>query len=405
MQCRKCCFACERWCFIGAKAFLPLVVNFLIIWACWVHAWLVCWEPQLFDSDTLFWRFYGAAGVAIGVMCNILYLKVCKVGPGSPTDIDNFSVPLVEYQNACSADGQHLTPPREMANSVCAKENGGLRFCTKCIGWKPDRSHHCSNYKRCVLKFDHYCPWFATAIGFHNHKYFVLFLWYVTLLCFFCLGSTGYVFYNHIMEIGARRGQDNNTEYVGAISVNVMILMVLALVFAIAVGTFASFALYLVFNNQSTVEFLESTQYRSAVPTSAYRYTFAPTSKTVGNVFDMGWKRNFQLVMGEKWWTWVLPIQPSEAFRGNGTQFPLNKEVLHKIRESAAKEVKIRDQNQAYIKQQRQQQQRRNQYDLPQHLQPPPQESYEYDDEAQDSGDDIPLIHMANKHNNNKNQK
>lgn len=400
MQCRKCCFACEKWCFFGLTAFLPLVVNVLIVWACWVHAWLVCWSPQLFESGFSFWRIYGMVGVAVGVMCNILYLKVCKVGPGSPTNIPNFSVPLVEYQDACTRDGTHLTPPREMANSVCAKENGGLRFCTKCIGWKPDRSHHCSSYKRCVLKFDHFCPWFATAIGFHNHKFFALFLCYVTLLCFLCLGSTGFVFYNHIMEIGARRGTDDSADYVGAISVNVMILMVLALVFAVAVGTFSCFTLFLILTNQSTVEFLESTQYRSIVPTNSYRYTFAPSSKTVGNVFDVGWRRNWQLVMGDRWWMWVLPVQPSEQVRGNGTVFPLNREVLHKIRETAAKEVQTRERNQVYIQQQRRQQRQRSQYDLPQHLQPPLEEqdtngSMAVPNDDDDSGDDIPLIHMT----------
>ena len=37
---------------------------------------------------------------------------------------------------------------------------------------------------RCVLKMDHHCPWMHNCIGFYNHRYFVLFVFYL------CLGST-----------------------------------------------------------------------------------------------------------------------------------------------------------------------------------------------------------------------
>ena len=36
---------------------------------------------------------------------------------------------------------------------------GFLRICQKCQIIKPDRSHHCSVCKRCILKMDHHCPW------------------------------------------------------------------------------------------------------------------------------------------------------------------------------------------------------------------------------------------------------
>ena len=33
---------------------------------------------------------------------------------------------------------------------------------------------------------DHYCPWFST-IGFHNYKFFIQFLSYVAIYCWFYL--------------------------------------------------------------------------------------------------------------------------------------------------------------------------------------------------------------------------
>lgn len=32
------------------------------------------------------------------------------------------------------------------------------RICRRCKSFKPDRAHHCSICKRCILKMDHHCP-------------------------------------------------------------------------------------------------------------------------------------------------------------------------------------------------------------------------------------------------------
>lgn len=37
------------------------------------------------------------------------------------------------------------------------KMNGSVRICRKCRALKPDRTHHCSTCRRCVLKMDHHC--------------------------------------------------------------------------------------------------------------------------------------------------------------------------------------------------------------------------------------------------------
>ena len=63
-------------------------------------------------------------------------------------------------------------------------------YCIKCSIWRPQRAHHCKTCLRCVLTFDHHCPWIANCVGYHNHKNFLQFLFYASLgdgVAFCCL--------------------------------------------------------------------------------------------------------------------------------------------------------------------------------------------------------------------------
>jgi len=66
----------------------------------------------------------------------------------------------------------------------------GLSVCKRCTPYrlKPHSAHHCSMCNECVLRMDHHCPWIANCVGFYNHKYFILFLFYT------CVSATLYVF-------------------------------------------------------------------------------------------------------------------------------------------------------------------------------------------------------------------
>ena len=37
-------------------------------------------------------------------------------------------------------------------------------YCRKCQHLRPARAHHCAICRRCVLKMDHHCPWWPTAL-------------------------------------------------------------------------------------------------------------------------------------------------------------------------------------------------------------------------------------------------
>ncbi|KAL9938603.1 hypothetical protein V8E36_002322 [Tilletia maclaganii] len=64
---------------------------------------------------------------------------------------------------------------------------------------KPERSHHCSVCKTCVVKYDHHCPWINACVGLGNERYFVLFLFWLSVGCATVVG-TGYPLLPHVVR-------------------------------------------------------------------------------------------------------------------------------------------------------------------------------------------------------------
>ncbi|KAK9374479.1 DHHC palmitoyltransferase-domain-containing protein [Lipomyces chichibuensis] len=224
-----------------------------------------------------------------------------------------------------------------LPQGVMAKENGQQRYCSKCKCWKPDRTHHCSTCGTCVLRMDHHCPWFSSCIGYDNHKYFILFLIYVVVFCQISFFVSGIVLLDWI----------DRSEYLDTyISLNWVFLFIISIIFAIAVSFFLCYQLYLLFSNKTTIEAMETQRYKSSVASSSYRYSQPPSSESVGNVFDLGWRENFRQVMGDNPWTWFLPVRTS---KGNGSTFPTNGKVLNAIRRQAQQEAQMLSSLQGFL--------------------------------------------------------
>jgi len=115
---------------------------------------------------------------SITALLVICYMQSVLVHPGTIPDKDED--PSWEYipkDTRRGTDGDGIPALQE------TKRSGDRRHCKWCAKYKPDRCHHCRVCRVCVLKMDHHCPWIYNCVGFRNHKFFFLFIFYVTIDC------------------------------------------------------------------------------------------------------------------------------------------------------------------------------------------------------------------------------
>lgn len=143
---------------------------------------------------------------------------------------------------------------------------GGSRFCKKCQNPKPDRAHHCSTCKRCVLKMDHHCPWLATCVGLYNYKAFLLFLVYTSLFCWLDFAVAAGWTWTEVF------GDASDME--ALLPVNVILLAILGGVIGLVLTGFTIWHLSLAVRGLTTIECLEKTRYVSPLRKALDRHRY-----------------------------------------------------------------------------------------------------------------------------------
>ncbi|KAI9828801.1 MAG: palmitoyltransferase for Vac8p [Thelocarpon impressellum] len=349
---RKWARRCERHC-CTALTYFPLVFVYgLTTWAAWVEAKIGFLPSRAGWSGTL----ASSLGLVLYLLLNWCYSTAVFVDPGSPAD------PKAGYSFLPTHE------PRQ-TSSLTVKSTGGSRFCKKCQTRKPDRAHHCSTCKRCVLKMDHHCPWLATCVGLRNYKAFILFLIYTTLFCWTCFAASASWVWNEILVDGAYSDD--------LMPVNIVLLAVISGIIGLVLAGFTGWHLSLACTNATTIERLEKTRYLSPLRKSmehrpypggderTYGQQFvdihanslpgvtraeegeerrSPSQPSTGpsaaeslrmnyttleqarerqrysdyldeldseklpNAFDLGWRRNLRHLFGDSPWLWCVPV-------------------------------------------------------------------------------------------------
>lgn len=225
-------------------------------WAVWVVIVIGGAEPESRWRGTP----SSVVGLALYLLLNWSYTTAVFTSPGSTT----------------TDDGYGLLPTaaaRPPASSLTVKSsNGQVRFCKKCQARKPDRAHHCSSCRRCILKMDHHCPWLATCIGLRNHKAFLLFLIYTTVFSLYAFALSGSWLWSEVVVESAR--------YVDSLMpVNFIVLAVVSGIIGLVVGGFTAWHVLLACRGQTTIECLEKTRYLSPLRRMHQQQALPPTAQ------------------------------------------------------------------------------------------------------------------------------
>lgn len=179
----------------------------------------------------------------------------------------------------------------------------GDKKCLKCRAQKPCRTHHCSVCRKCILKFDHHCPWLNNCVGNNNVRYFYLFLVYLTVGCIFFVITGTPVILDEIVE---RKGLvDWPFKNAG---IYFLFIWIVCIVIGFALFLMAAWHTYLIGTGQTTLESQINDELRKQAKAEGIVFR---------NEYDLGFKMNFKEFFGigkERGWVSVLipiPYSPS----------------------------------------------------------------------------------------------
>ncbi|ORY38574.1 zf-DHHC-domain-containing protein [Rhizoclosmatium globosum] len=339
----------------------------------WDLVWKgLAWIPVGLTVLLVAWSYYGFVGTAIwqlkgwdfalvSVPYHIVlllwaasYFRVIATLPGYPhgarklsTSATNTMVDtsdIEQQQGLLNESSIELEAPilqEPTFVSLETKRDGKPRYCKKCQAWKPDRAHHCSQCGICVLR-----------MGWKNHKFFFLFLFYTVI---YCAGICIYLVQHLIRAFKAR----HVSEIIIQLNLHWLFLIFVSGAFGVVLLTFLGMHVVYVLTNKTTIESMErarrirldgySVSTTPAMDTemastraaaSSIISTTTPTSTATTawsqygvNIFDVGAKENWKAVMGRDWRVWFLPIDSSE---GDGHTFPINYDAMEKLRRMSA---------------------------------------------------------------------
>lgn len=235
----------------------------------WFGLWIVL--PALYEDDALSYSLHFVLGnfIVLNIVGNFTYTVLCDTSTGRC---------IVPVSTATAADG--------------------WRLCAVCESLSPPRSWHCDTCDSCILKRDHHCVFTGCCVGHHNHRYFVMFLWYLFV------GAT-YAFAYGSLFIWSRTSFD-------------FPMSVVKMIFPVAIFLFGF--------DSSVEQFYLLLYVVSAVGTlytgvlCVYHFNLVLRG-VVGNesnkkdfTYDMGcWRDNVRQVFGERWYlAWMLPYIKSQ---------------------------------------------------------------------------------------------
>jgi len=217
------------------------------------------------------------------------YIRSLLVHPGTIPEKDDD--PHWEFVPMDARPGLQASGTDLMGPTLETKRSGDRRHCKWCAKYKPDRCHHCRICRTCILKMDHHCPWIYNCVGFRNHKYFFLLVFYAAVDCHLITWT---------MLETARSSMASDSPFMRMFWV--LFCWMLATMIGIVVSCFFSFHVWLMSKSMTTIEFCEK-QTRKGYDE---------------NIYDRGMMGNIMAVLGDNPLLWFLPLSTPS---GDGLNF------------------------------------------------------------------------------------
>ncbi|OXU27292.1 hypothetical protein TSAR_004453 [Trichomalopsis sarcophagae] len=249
---------------ILSTTFLLIIVPLLY----WFELWVVL--PNLYESGSAMYIFHFCLGSFI--MINI---------------VGNFT-----YTVLSDTSTQRVVVPTSKMN---IKE--GWRLCAVCTSIAPPRSWHCTTCDTCILKRDHHCIFTACCVGHYNHRYFLMFIFYLFVATVYSFAYNNFFIWSRI-----------HFEFP---------MTIVKLVFPVAIfifgfdGSMEQF--YLMLYIVTVIGML----FTGALCVYHFNLLFNGCTSDERNKknysYSLGWKQNIKEVFGDKWYlVWLMPYVPSK---------------------------------------------------------------------------------------------
>jgi len=280
--------------------------------------------PVIFISSIVVWSYYAyfvavvlnamASSPAEQVICAVVfhcltalfvwsYAMVIFTPPGFAPPSWHLSSDQVDKLRSAQSEEEWkalLFTLAEQLNCRVKQRSvqNAVRYCEKCLAIKPDRSHHCSVCEKCTLKMDHHCPWVNNCVGFHNYKFFLLFLGYAILYCLW-IASTSFRFF---LRIWLYREED---VVAGSHKYQILFVFFVSILFSISLSSLFWYHIWLLLHNRSTLE--------------QFRAPMFENNHSDPEGWSLGKLDNIREVMGPNAWLWFVPVKTA---LGDGITFP-----------------------------------------------------------------------------------
>jgi len=273
----------------GVK-FLP--VAFVVLNICGLYTIYICYHiwPLLSNEQR-----HGEAAEQcflfnlVTFLLATCYIRAFLMHPGTIPEIGDD--PYWEFVPTDARSGLQASGTDMIGSMLETKRSGHRRHCKWCSKYKPDRCHHCRICRTCILKMDHHCPWIYNCVGFRNHKYFFLLVFYAAVDCHLITWT---------MVETTRSSMASDTPFLTMWLV--FFCWTLATLIGMVLSCFFSFHVWLMSKSMTTIEFCEK-QTRKGYDE---------------HIHDRGMVGNIMAVLGDDPLLWFLPLS---APSGDGLHF------------------------------------------------------------------------------------